>query len=806
MALLTAFVGYFIYTEILHYLNSQTTTESDIKLIRTGSLLTGLYEAESLSKLALQTKTQENFTQYESKIDSLLMDIDVLKLNTEHARQKLLLDSVQTLLRDRVNNNNELRKLKLRSDGKNSLDEALRDFRRLEASLGKITAEALAPNYETLPPKAQDVIRDIADYLNENVPEEMEPLNRRQLDSVLQASKALITEAKMSESRSQQVLRRKEQELLKNDLAISQKLREIVSAIEEEVLLNSLYDNRQREEALQQSVRIAVIATVLGLGIVIFFTFLIQKDYWQVQNYRRQLEKQKLITESLLQSREQLISTVSHDLRTPLNAITGYSELMESTGLAPKQKNYLDHMRSAANYVDRLVNDLLDFSKLSSGKIKIEEVAFSLPDIIRETTENLEKIYDGKKEVALAVDIDPIFDQAVIGDPFRIRQILSNLIGNAFKFTREGRIEVIATGRENKSGILQTTIDVIDTGIGIPKEKQQLIFQEFRQADDQVERTYGGYGLGLTISKKLAELLAGSLSVQSKPGEGSKFTLQLALPVAPVSLKQDLPPIKMEDKLEAILIIDDDTSMLQLLEEMCYNLDIRPITFTNFDRLDTGAELSYQAVLTDIQMPGLDGFEVLNKLNSKQYSHFHGQPVFAMTGRRDLSTVIYREHGFSDALQKPFTKHELLKLLNNWFPSPKFLKGLQEPQTNVEPPSQLFSMENIYSFLGKDTEACAGVIETFISESRSNLLHLKRAIQKRDLTALNKVAHRMLPMFRQFKASACVPDLELLETLPVNEKPWPEIEQVYGRLERCSMALLEAQESYLNATSLDRSD
>jgi len=205
-------------------------------------------------------------------------------------------------------------------------------------------------------------------------------------------------------------------------------------------------------------------------------------------------------------------------------------------------------------------------------------------------------------------------------------------------------------------------------------------------------------------------------------------------------------------------------------------------------------------------MPDLDGFEVLKTLNSRKHSHFHGQPVFAMTGRRDLSLSVYRERGFTDVLRKPFAKQELLSLLDKWFPSSEFSEETGAKIAEVLPDTELFSMDTIYSFLGNDMEACAGIMETFITESESNLEQLKKAIKKRDLEAVNRTAHRMLPMFRQFRASSCIRELEILETVVPEERTWPELDRLWARLERNSKALLSAQETFLHTTSLNRSD
>ncbi len=798
LAVLAMVVGFFIFSEIKVYLSNETTDINDSKLLKTSSLLTQLYEAESLSKLALQTKTKSNFNAYIQKIDSISTAIDSLKLLTGSTNQEGLLDSVQRLLSQKVANSNEFLKLKVRNEANNSLDKALEELKKMEASFGKITSDALVPNIKELSPKAQSAVKNWVAYLNKNVPKDTNDIpDSEKIDSILNVSKALLNEVKLKDTRTQKFLAKKELDIHSNDLKLSQQLRSIISAFEQEVIVNTYNDNIKKQAAVRRSIRLAGIAALLGFIIVGIFTFLIKRDFWKVQTYRQKLEKEKKFSESLLKSREQLISTVSHDLRTPLNTITGYSELIENTTLTEKQRSYLKNIKSASHYVDSLVNDLLDFSKLEAGKIKIEKIPFILSDVIRETAENLKEI-NKSKHLKLLLEIDEKLDATVLGDPFRIRQILTNLISNAYKFTEEGYIKIIAAVKNESQGQYLTSISVEDSGIGIRKEKQRLIFREFTQADDETEKKYGGYGLGLTISKKLTELLHGAISLKSEEGKGSAFSLILPLEVSKKPIeKATAKVLKKNIKALSLLIIDDDTAMLQLLSEVSATLGFKAHTLSNFKHLDKSENINYDTVLTDIQMPGIDGFGVLNALLSQDYGHYKGQPVIAMTGRRDLDISVYKEAGFSEIIQKPFTKKQFLKVLSRLFPD-HFYSKIEEKELKLsKKSSKLYNLNIISSFLGENEEAINEILRTFMTETEVNIARLRKAVRSSDYDEINNVSHRMLPMFRQLDVQTVVPNLEFLETA-ASDKVTPEVlKKRFEDVQIHSHTLLEALKSHL---------
>ncbi|WP_289645130.1 hybrid sensor histidine kinase/response regulator [Maribacter aestuarii] len=764
LVVLALVASFYVYSEIRDYLSTEVAEENDAKLLKTSSFLTQLYEAESHSKLALQSKKRKDFVAYASKIDSIYTDIEQLKTFTNKQQQQYLLDSLRILLAKKVANTEMLGKLKTQNQTGTAITSALEKFDEMEASLGIITAEGLVPNLNELSPKAREAIQKVADYLNANIPtDDTEEQKTKKLDSVLEASKALLMEVQQENTINENSLARREMAINKTDLELSQQLRNILSAFENEIMVNSFNDNIKKEAALKRSIRLASIAALLGFLVVGLFIFILNKDFWKAHLYRQKLEKEKKFSESLLKSREQLIATVSHDLRTPLSAITGYAKLLENTGLPRQQERYVEYIKSATGYINNLVNDLLDFSQLEAGKMTAEKISFNLYELLTETAQNIAST-NPEKEIVLVLDMDHALQSPIISDPKRIRQIISNLIGNAYKFTQKGKISITAKVVGTSETKQQVNITVTDTGIGISKEKQQLIFNEFTQAENDTDKKYGGYGLGLTISKKLTELLGGSIRLESTLGEGSTFVLEFPLVFSSPLESKTLPALEeLSKKNISILIIDDDSSFLQMIGEMVKTTHITPILFNSFDELtQTKKKIRYDLILTDIEMPTISGFEVMKRLSSGSYKHYDNQPIIAMTGRHDLKEELFTSQGFSTVIKKPFSKIKLLETIN-LFLSEGDLKIDTKTSTPEIENYQLYSLKTSESFLGDDMEAIDEILKTFLDDTLVNRALLKKAVKVTDYNDINKTAHRMLTMFRQLQVNRCIPTLEILE-------------------------------------------
>lgn len=474
------------------YTSNEVLGDGSKKLLTVSNFLSKLYEVENFSKLALRTDQRRDFVLYNKKVDSLLVSVDSLRKSTS-ATQTQLLDSIATLLKQKVRNSQEIGRLQVVDKKSGSIDSLLADFKRLETSLGRITAEMLAPDFENQPKEQQDLIREYVALLNKNIPEKADTQGSQlELDSVLEQSKAMLKEARNESLKARQRLSRKESELLRADFELSRKLQRIIAALGKETALAREEREAAKQELLQKSIRLVGLILLIGIVIVGLFIFLINRDFWKIQRYRAQLEEEKKYSEFLLKSREQLISTVSHDLRTPLNTIMGYAALLGRQIKNDEESAHLQKIHMATQFINRLVNDLLDFSKLEAGKITLKTEPLQLKELLHETAIECQKQYS-KSGIDLKLNVSKALEQPILSDSTRLRQILNNLIGNAFKFTSKGHVHLFADIIKKKKKPY-ARIRIADTGIGIAKNKQDLIFKEFHKQKPLLKKSMAVMG------------------------------------------------------------------------------------------------------------------------------------------------------------------------------------------------------------------------------------------------------------------------------------------------------------------------
>ncbi len=371
-------------------------------------------------------------------------------------------------------------------------------------------------------------------------------------------------------------------------------------------------------------------------------------------------KEQKEKAEQANISKSQFLANMSHEIRTPLNGVLGFTSLLASTKLSDTQKEYLNIIQSSGKSLLFLLNDILDLSKIESGKIELESVRFNLPEIISTCID----IFRGQlldHNVEMNAYIHPSLCRHYIGDPERLTQILSNFISNALKFTKRGSVsvEVIpATISQNDTDIIQ--FKVIDTGIGISEDKLEIIFESFAQEDLSTTREYGGTGLGLSISKQLAGLMGGEILLESERGKGSTFTLEIPLERSELIKNSVFDKSNIDIiKNKTILIVDDMEVNRKYFEAQLSDFEMKCISATSCDEainvLESGVDVDI--VLTDHLMPKKDGLELIAEIRSRK--HMANMPII-LSSSSGLANLRTKNTGFNALVAKPVMPQKLL--------------------------------------------------------------------------------------------------------------------------------------------------
>lgn len=461
-------------------------------------------------------------------------------------------------------------------------------------------------------------------------------------------------------------------------------------------------------------------------------------------------------------AKSQFLANMSHEIRTPMNGVIGMAGLLLDAGLSEEQRRYAERIKTSGEILLDLINDILDLSKIEAGKMELEEADFDLLHLLDDVAFQV-RIRCDEKGLRWALDVSEEVPRFVKADPGRLRQILVNLLGNAVKFTREGSVSLtVKCNGKDTSGRDLVEFEVKDTGIGIPDDKQRILFEKFTQADASTARTFGGSGLGLAISRQLSRLMGGSITMSSEYGIGSVFSVELPFAQGDATLKHSsggtstrmrFAPARDLNQLFAgrsvkVLLVEDNPTNQEVASGLLSKMGLgHDCAGSGYQCLEMLSGEKYDLVLLDVQMPGMDGYETVRRIRLLSGNGSSPRvPVVALTAHAmagDRETCLAA--GMDDYLAKPISGQLLADVLERWLEA---RASHPKPEMMVETPdsaqdSSVFDEDAMLDNLMNDRDLASRVAGRFLKDLDGQLKALRDSFSKHDLEAVREVAHSL---------------------------------------------------------------
>ena len=465
--------------------------------------------------------------------------------------------------------------------------------------------------------------------------------------------------------------------------------------------------------------------------------------HWDITHLKEmefELKEAKRKAEESSKAKAMFLANMSHEIRTPLNGIVGMAEQLAQSQLDADQRYFTDIMRSASSTLLSIINDVLDISKIESGKFSIETVSFNLNENIRRTL----SIFEEKTRLAgISLDIELMDDRGImhLGDPHRLSQVLFNIVGNAIKFTNDGYVRVTSKLERGENDICLVSFAVEDTGVGMDMIYLTKVFEAFSQEDASITRKFGGSGLGLSIARSIVQIMGGTIAIQSEKGKGTRVDIRIPMRISNDKTKQEI--VEMTDLQKSlkglrVLAVEDNELNRMVLQVILKKCEVSvSIAHNGQEAIDLIQEKEFDIVLMDVQMPILDGLEATKFIREDlKYSI----PIIGLSANAMREEVeICKQAGMNDYLVKPYSERALVEVMKKWSTEVR-TPDLAQVEFSSE---RELDLSVLKQYVGNDTEVLKDVVKGYLEHLPPQLDRLELALVGSDVSALRHELHQL---------------------------------------------------------------
>ncbi len=606
----------------------------------------------------------------------------------------------------------------------------------------------------------------------------------RDPDSVLYSLRGVISRIYQEESSQREKLASLEVSLSQKQNEIGITVQNLIGALQSKAILASTAQSSQASGLVFEVTFFLIIVVVIAVLGTMFLVFSVLKEIGLNRSYQEDLEVSRRKSEQLARSKQEFLANMSHEIRNPLHVIQGYRTILEKSELEPDQFSNLKMIGFASDTLIEIVDDILDFSKLEAGKLKIDKQPFD-PLRLFGAIQSLYELTAREKKLEFRWKLNFPEGNWLVGDELRIKQVMNNLLSNAFKFTKQGKVTVKVDWINN-----HLVIEIKDTGIGMNPEELKKVFLEFDQADTSISRKFGGTGLGLSIVQRLVNLMQGELVAKSEPGVGTTMRLRVPMGLSPVvnvpKGKEAMDSIDLRGL--NILVVDDDRVGVRYLETVLTYFGANVISFPGgVAYRDDFEPISLDLAMIDIQMPEFSGFDVAKAIRS--FPDYRSLPLLAMTANVFVEEKerLFAE-GFDNLILKPFQESSLIAVLGDFFP--ERLQGLDSGHPVHLEENQLFSLTDLEKFCMGDQELLTDIVRDLIRDTETDLQKITRARLNNRWSEILEICHQLGSRLGQIKSHAGPIARKIENNLKLNNHHG--LQETFNQLDAETRAMLSA--------------